>query len=582
MARSANNLTISISADSSKLRADMALAQSNVRAFAKEVKQAADEARKTGDTSRLREVSAQYETATRQVRGLNRALVEQNVAADAATGKLGKLGAALAAIDTRIGGIIGLSGGLKGAFAAFSVLEGTRAVVNKAADALQNFRDARNAALATTLPLNAVKAFNAAMTQAGIRGEKSAGALIQFGSAAGDAAAKWQAANKELSDSSGKFLAVGDAANNAAASVNVMRGSIGGGSGLVNVMRGGQKELDKTRDVFASIDIDIAKFVNSAGNLDVFKLWEASIKRINALMKAGDVRGARAGSLLLGEDDVVKLSKAVQILADNFARLNKEAENLPPTKGDLDRLDAYDAAAARLKTRWDNIFAGIAAASLENDRALAIGADRALTAFEAVAQKLLGILGELKTAFSELGTSFYTGFSTAFENIKTAATDLFTWLSEKTAALSSFLSSTVGQASGAPGGNLEGYATGGVVRGPGTGTSDSILARLSDGEYVVRARAVQHWGPQFLAALNAMRNPFGYAGGGLVSARRVPRFAEGGLVTATASDGTAVHLHLGGGSFALRGDRAIVESLTREARRAGMLSGGRLPGAAFA
>ena len=32
---------------------------------------------------------------------------------------------------------------------------------------------------------------------------------------------------------------------------------------------------------------------------------------------------------------------------------------------------------------------------------------------------------------------------------------------------------------------------GGEVHGPGTGTSDSVPARLSDGEFVVTAKAVQ-------------------------------------------------------------------------------------------
>jgi len=50
----------------------------------------------------------------------------------------------------------------------------------------------------------------------------------------------------------------------------------------------------------------------------------------------------------------------------------------------------------------------------------------------------------------------------------------------------------------------EGYATGGMVRGPGTGTSDSVLARLSNGEYVVNARATaQHRG--LLEAINSGR-----------------------------------------------------------------------------
>lgn len=57
-------------------------------------------------------------------------------------------------------------------------------------------------------------------------------------------------------------------------------------------------------------------------------------------------------------------------------------------------------------------------------------------------------------------------------------------------------------------------ATGGHVRGPGTGTSDSIPAMLSDGEYVVRASQTKKWRP-VLDAINA--GTAGYAGGGLVS-----------------------------------------------------------------
>jgi hypothetical protein len=70
-------------------------------------------------------------------------------------------------------------------------------------------------------------------------------------------------------------------------------------------------------------------------------------------------------------------------------------------------------------------------------------------------------------------------------------------------------------------------ASGGTVRGPGSSTSDSILARLSNGEFVMQARAVEHWGPRFMAALNGLQNPFGFAQGGLV-----PRFAAGGPVAA--------------------------------------------------
>lgn len=40
-------------------------------------------------------------------------------------------------------------------------------------------------------------------------------------------------------------------------------------------------------------------------------------------------------------------------------------------------------------------------------------------------------------------------------------------------------------------GGLVGYPTGGFVKGPGTATSDSILARLSDGEFVINAAATR-------------------------------------------------------------------------------------------
>lgn len=62
---------------------------------------------------------------------------------------------------------------------------------------------------------------------------------------------------------------------------------------------------------------------------------------------------------------------------------------------------------------------------------------------------------------------------------------------------------------------LPAFASGGHIKGSGTGTSDSILARLSNGEYVVRAAAVRKYGLQTLHAMNNMRLPK-FAGGGLV------------------------------------------------------------------
>ncbi|MCQ9423486.1 hypothetical protein NRB16_08120 [Pseudomonas sp. LJDD11] len=64
-------------------------------------------------------------------------------------------------------------------------------------------------------------------------------------------------------------------------------------------------------------------------------------------------------------------------------------------------------------------------------------------------------------------------------------------------------------------GQLPKYATGGLIAGPGTGTSDSILARLSNGEYVMSADAVRMFGTGLLDQMNAGRLPGFSTGGGV-------------------------------------------------------------------
>jgi hypothetical protein len=58
-------------------------------------------------------------------------------------------------------------------------------------------------------------------------------------------------------------------------------------------------------------------------------------------------------------------------------------------------------------------------------------------------------------------------------------------------------------------------AVGGLVRGPGSETSDSIPAMLSDGEFVVNARSTRLFQP-ILSAINASADLPGFAMGGLV------------------------------------------------------------------
>jgi hypothetical protein len=109
-----------------------------------------------------------------------------------------------------------------------------------------------------------------------------------------------------------------------------------------------------------------------------------------------------------------------------------------------------------------------------------------------------------------------------------------------------------------PDGVIPRFATGGRVFGPGTGTSDSILAKLSKGEFVVRSAIVDRLGAPFFHALNS---------------GMLPAFAAGGMV----GGGTPVNLHLDGQSFAMQAGEGTVDALVRHARRQGLRSPGRKP-----
>jgi hypothetical protein len=131
-----------------------------------------------------------------------------------------------------------------------------------------------------------------------------------------------------------------------------------------------------------------------------------------------------------------------------------------------------------------------------------------------------------------------------------------------------------------------GFATGGYVRGSGSGTSDSIPAWLSNGEFVIRAAAVKQYGLSFLRAVNGMRlNPSrmklgmpAFAMGGLVdtSARIAPPAVGGG---GGMMPGAAFNLFIGGEAFGtVYAPENTAANLQRFASSAQTRSLGRKPG----
>lgn len=129
----------------------------------------------------------------------------------------------------------------------------------------------------------------------------------------------------------------------------------------------------------------------------------------------------------------------------------------------------------------------------------------------------------------------------------------------------------------ADGGLIQKFAAGGQafrravgrISGPGTGTSDSIPAMLSNGEFVIRASMVRKWGASFFEALNRGMMP------------PMPKYAMGGAVSlpgAAASQETLTWVIRAGESeanvrVAGRDSREHLAALTRELTRTGLLRG---------
>lgn len=129
---------------------------------------------------------------------------------------------------------------------------------------------------------------------------------------------------------------------------------------------------------------------------------------------------------------------------------------------------------------------------------------------------------------------------------------------------------------------LQGNAQGGLLGGRGTGTSDSNLAWVSRGEYVVPARAVRQ--PGVLQLLEALRLRGGgnlrdlldgmgrFALGGLVRAPiSIPAFAGGGMNNVTIQFPGLPEI------TGLRASSSAVDELRKAAAMAQVRSGGRKP-----
>ena len=116
---------------------------------------------------------------------------------------------------------------------------------------------------------------------------------------------------------------------------------------------------------------------------------------------------------------------------------------------------------------------------------------------------LNNVVATAKDAFasglSQLFTDLITGTKSLEDSFKSFASSILKAIADM--AIQAAARGVIKMVLGA------GFADGGYVSGAGTGRSDSIPARLSNGEFVMSAKSVQHWGVGLLDNLNNRRMP---------------------------------------------------------------------------
>jgi hypothetical protein len=195
--------------------------------------------------------------------------------------------------------------------------------------------------------------------------------------------------------------------------------------------------------------------------------------------------------------------------------------------------------------------------NLPLDQAIANIGQRLAPAFDAIGSILMPIIISIGTALGEaLGRAFVSSVTNSItEGLQNIANK---W-------------GFGGGSSSSSGGSGGGFAAGGLLGGRGSGTSDSNLAWVSRGEYIVPARAVAQ--PGVLAFLEALRLGMGhFALGGMVRGPLgLPSFAGGGMNNVTIAFPGLPEI------AGLRASSGVVDELHRAAAMAQVRSGGRKP-----
>lgn len=249
--------------------------------------------------------------------------------------------------------------------------------------------------------------------------------------------------------------------------------------------------LTAAGDVKGAIDLTAklaAPFVDAKDQ--IVTTWTDLAPALEA--KGGDILSALSAPLDGVKNLPTAFSDALGAIPDVLTGL------IPVATASMGQLvDAVVSATDTLSSRINEVFAGLS---------LNVNLSGIVAAFDDASSAVT-------STWTSAMRSIVSQTQSMVSSVQSLISRLASYLNQLRASIASAKASASSSSKSSDG--RAGRASGGYISGPGTGTSDSIPLWGSNGEFMIKASAVRHWGLEMLYALNNMR---------------MPRFATGGLI----------------------------------------------------
>ena len=500
-------------------------------------------------------------------------LAGMNAAFRTFTGTAGVASAAMGGLRTAIGGLVAAMGGpwgiaLMGAAAALGGYSQAQANAQQAAREFARTLDDVTGAFTRQTTQLAVSNFfkdfaeadysrmQSSLREAGVAVEDLILAYSRGGSAVDEFKAKfdaWQASqrnsgvgmndtNRLLNTLGNSYAALGRDMDGARVSAEMQSGVLGRLAGDQRAAADAAREHDRVQRELADAMLGVANAAANQAQADI-RQAESSSRLAEAVTQVAEAH--RTGVAVIDQSTGSLNLHTAAGIAGAQALLAYRESTMSQIDAMLTNGQTIDAVRAKMEQSRSEFIAAAESMGINSAAARQMATDYGFTAGRV--QELNNKIGETP-AEKKFRLIAETGEAISAMDAAKARWDAFT---SKTITLTvgTIYSPGLGQV------NAGQFASGGEIRGPGTSTSDSIPAWLSDGEYVVRARAVEKYGVGFLHAVNAMK----FASGGAAS-RGASTSAGAG--TDPQAFGSAVRDALTGARLVLAGADVFTDSIS--------------------